>query len=184
MKRDERKSVYDHWRKIELSRCTETERLRIVQATARKHPGLVDLLFLEGAVRLMSVWAAEFPDPVRVEQRQRVAQGRIQRRVVERQLFQKFDAEARVAEEKAKSFDRIVEMLDLKMVGNKLLGDCTKADLIRAAVDAESKAGELTLEAGFYRLLANLVGPKGTVREASDRGKIVALLTHTFQDKG
>lgn len=83
---------------------------------------------------------------------------------------------------KAESFDRVVEMLDHTRVGNKLLGDCTKADLLRAAVELQEQAGEATLYAALYRDLAAIVGNTGTVREASDRGKIVALLTTTHKE--
>lgn len=85
--------------------------------------------------------------------------------------------------EKSKQFDRIVEMLDHEMVGDKLLGDCTKADLLRAAVGAEQKAGEMTLQAAFYRLLADLVPHDQTVRQSNKRGDIVALLTHNFKEE-
>lgn len=85
-----------------------------------------------------------------------------------------------VVQTKLKAFDRIVEMLDLMEVEGKSLGDCTRGDLLRAAVRAEEAAGEKLLHASFYRELAGMVG-NGTVREAQDRGGIVALLTTTFQ---
>lgn len=86
--------------------------------------------------------------------------------------------------QKARSFDRIVGLLDAMYVGNKLLGDCTATDLKRAAVDAQRLAGEWDVKAGFYRELAGMIG-NATVREAMDRGKVVALLTTTFkQDDG
>ena len=72
-------------------------------------------------------------------------------------------------------------MLDQTRVGDKILGDCKRADLLRAAVAAETRAKEATIEAGFYRLLAGMIGT-GTVREASSRGNIVALLTNTFKE--
>ena len=37
---------------------------------------------------------------------------------------------------KAKQFDRIVELLDHKPVGAKVLGDCKRSDLLRAAAEA------------------------------------------------
>lgn len=83
---------------------------------------------------------------------------------------------------KARAFDRVVEKLDHERVGDKLLGDCTKADLLRAAVSAEQIAGQMTINAAFYRLMADLVPQGQTVRQSNKRGDIVALLTTTFKE--
>lgn len=87
----------------------------------------------------------------------------------------------RVKAEKARSFDRIVEMLDHLDVNGKVLGDCTRADLLRAAVRLEEQSEDAKVRAAMYRELAKIVGNQ-TVREASNRGQIVALLTTTFQE--
>lgn len=98
--------------------------------------------------------------------------------------LKKWYQETETNKEKAATLDRIIDMLDHLKVGNKILGDCTKPDLLRAAVAAEQAAGEITVQAGFYRLLADLIPVGETVRTASDRGKIVALLTHQFRECG
>lgn len=95
--------------------------------------------------------------------------------------FAKINRNLMVRDAKVEAFDRIVEMLDHMKVGNKLLGDCTRADLLRAAVQAQDQAGEWGLRASLYKQLAGMVGT-GTVREASNRGQIVALLTTTFKE--
>lgn len=85
---------------------------------------------------------------------------------------------------KAEQFSRIVEMLDAHRVGDKQLGDCTKGDLLRAAADAEAMAGEATMNAQFYRLMAGLLPEHGvTVRQANNRKEVVALLTLTFSEE-
>lgn len=85
--------------------------------------------------------------------------------------------------EKARQFGRIVEMLDAHMVDGQLLGDCTKGDLLRAASAAEAVAGEATMNAQFYRLLAGMLPEHGvTVRQANNRKEVVALLTATFRE--
>lgn len=83
--------------------------------------------------------------------------------------------------EKAKAFDRIVELLDHLDVNGKVLGDCTRADLLRAAVQLDQQSEDAKVRAAMYRELAAIVGNK-TVREASNRGQIVALLTTTFKE--
>lgn len=83
----------------------------------------------------------------------------------------------------SKQFSRIVEMLDAHQVDGKMLGDCTKGDLLRAAAAAEAVAGEATMHAEFYRLMAGMLPEHGvTVRQANNRKEIVALLTTTFKE--
>lgn len=82
---------------------------------------------------------------------------------------------------KADAFDKIVEMLDHHSVDGKMLGDCTRADLLREAVRLDDLAGEATMYASLYRQLASMIG-KSTVRTANDRGGIVALLNLTFKE--
>lgn len=78
--------------------------------------------------------------------------------------------------QKERAFDRIVEMLDHKLVGDKKLGDCRRTDLLRAAALLEQEAGEMTLDAALYRQLVGVIGD-GTVRAAAGLGKIQGLLT-------
>jgi hypothetical protein len=96
-----------------------------------------------------------------------------------------FEEVARVAatEEKARSFERIILTLDAMTVGSKLLGDCTGGDLLREAARLEAGAGHLTAQAVFYRELAAIVGKTTTVREANDRGKVLALLSTTYKEE-
>lgn len=82
---------------------------------------------------------------------------------------------------KAKAFSRIVERLDSQIVGDKPLGDCFRGDLLRAAVESETKAGQLTADAALFRQLAALIGAK-SVRAFVDRGKVIALLTSTYSE--
>jgi hypothetical protein len=84
---------------------------------------------------------------------------------------------------KAQMLDRIVELLDHMQVGEKMLGDCTSRDLLRAAVESDNDAKEATLQGTFYRQLAAMLEPNDTVRTAAGRGKIVALLTTTFKEQ-
>lgn len=84
--------------------------------------------------------------------------------------------------EKAKAFDRMVLALDAIQVGQKLLGDCTGADLLREAARLESMANEMTAQSVFYRQLADIVGKTTTVRTASDRSGIVALIGSRFKE--
>lgn len=81
---------------------------------------------------------------------------------------------------KVKAFDRIVEMLDHHSVNGKPLGDCRRADLLRAATENLSRADDLTVHAALYKQLASMIGD-GTVREYRDRAGVVALLTTTFE---
>ena len=92
---------------------------------------------------------------------------------------------ARIAatEEKARSFERIILALDAVTVGGKLLGDCTGGDLLREAARLEAGAGHLTAQAVFHRELAAIVGKTTTVREANDRGKVLALLSTTYKEE-
>ena len=84
--------------------------------------------------------------------------------------------------EKVKAFDRIVELLDHHDVNGKPLGDCRRADLLRAATANVMRAEELSVNAALYKQLAGMVGD-GTVREYRDRAGVVALLTTTFGEQ-
>lgn len=88
----------------------------------------------------------------------------------------------RLMTQKARTFDRIVEMLDARTVDGKQLGDCTRADLLREARRLDSEAEEMTLDAELYRELASVIGNQ-TVRAAAGRDKIVALLTHRWGEE-
>lgn len=96
---------------------------------------------------------------------------------------EKLKASSLALRTKASEFDKLVEMLDHMKVGDKLLGDCTKADLLREAVRLDQVAGEIGVHTAFLRRLAALVGPVGTVREVNDRAGVVALLTHEFREE-
>lgn len=85
--------------------------------------------------------------------------------------------------EKARLLDRVIEALDARQIGDKRLGDCTRADLLREAYRLDAEAAEMTLDATLYRAIAALIG-NATVREYSDRGQVVALLTSRFADDG
>lgn len=85
-------------------------------------------------------------------------------------------------EEKAKSFDRMVLALDAITVGGKVLGDCTGSDLLREAVKLEEATKQMTTQSVFYRSLAEIVGKTTTVRAASERGQVIALLNTTYKD--
>lgn len=76
---------------------------------------------------------------------------------------------------------RLVEMLDQRIVGDKKLGDCTRADLLREVHRIETEIGELTADAALYRTLAGMIGNK-TVREYDDRAGVIGLLTHRWGD--
>lgn len=89
----------------------------------------------------------------------------------------------RTVKQKAQVFDRMVEALDAVTVGDKLLGDCTGADLLREAVRLESEAKEMTAQATFYRQLAAIVGKTTTVRSYNDRGQIVGLITARYKEE-
>ena len=172
-----RRKIFTAWRDQSLLQCEPKEMTRLIKAQIRISPELEPLILEAGARRLMSAWRKEFAplhDP-------HIAESARIKSEEKKIAFRAFVQEVETNASKAKNFDRIVEMLDHKAVGNKLLGDCTRSDLLRAAVAAETLAGEATIEAGFYRLLAGMIG-QGTVRQASDRGKIVALLTQTFQE--
>lgn len=83
--------------------------------------------------------------------------------------------------EKAVAFDRMVEALDAVEVNGKFLGDCTGADLLRAAVELEEQAREATAQSQFYRQLAAIVGKTVTVRSYTDRAGIVGLITSRYK---
>lgn len=175
------RKIYAQWRTAKLLASSEKEQLRLIRAQIKLNPELEDVLLLAGAFRLMGIWAHQFKPAKSAEERERERIKREQRN----QAFKRFAQEDEIKTAKAENFDRIVEMLDHKRViyggGSKILGDCTKADLLRAAVEADAKAHDATIEAGFYRLLAGMIG-KGTVREAANRGQIIALLTTTFKE--
>ena len=73
-----------------------------------------------------------------------------------------------------------MELLDHHKVNGKALGDCRRADLLRAATENLSSADDLTVQAALYKQLASMIGD-GTVREYRDRAGVVALLTTTFE---
>lgn len=86
-------------------------------------------------------------------------------------------------EQKVKAFDRMVEALDAVEVNGKFLGDCTGADLLRAAVELEEQAREATAQSQFYRQLAAIVGKTTTVRSYNDRAGIVGLITSRYKEE-
>jgi hypothetical protein len=75
---------------------------------------------------------------------------------------------------KAKLYDRVTKRLyemevyvhGIEPGNEKPLGDCTRADLLRAA---------LLLPGSYYRELADLVG-KGSVRESGNTAAILAVI--------
>lgn len=84
---------------------------------------------------------------------------------------------------KAKLLDRVVEALDTRRVGDKQLGDATRADLLREAYRLDEVAAEATLDGALYRELAALIGDQ-TVRAFAGRGQVVALLTSRWKEEG
>lgn len=81
---------------------------------------------------------------------------------------------------KAKAFDRLIERLDHQYVGGKLLGDCTRADLLRAAQNASQGESSLNLDRTLYTELAALLKGDETVREARQRGEVRKLLENRY----
>lgn len=88
-----------------------------------------------------------------------------------------------VTHAKARALGRIVEMLDLKKVGNKNLGDCTRPDLLRQAANLDVEASDMRIDAELYRTIAKMLPDNNTtVRQAQNKKQIIALLTTTYKE--
>jgi len=171
--------LVDTWRRQSMQRENDATKVRIVKALLLKYGTNDDegLLLARGAEWFVSL--AGKRDKARVDyvplaKRLKVAEQRRIAAIRGREHVNNVVA-------KSVSFDRIVEMLDHYDVEGKLLGDCTRSDLLRAAALAQGHAGEWAMRASFYKELASIIG-KGTVREAANRGQIVGLLTTTFSE--
>lgn len=166
------------WYKTQMWNKPKPEQLEILKSyLARGDVPLTDDLLLAGwRVYSRSYW--------RNKRRPSLAETPTRKllREANARYYKAMDEKWAIRDQKVEAFDRIVEALDLIKVGQKLLGDCTKADLLRASAELKGSAGELLVRSELYRELAKLVGPTGTVRQAANRGKIVALLTHTFKE--
>jgi len=157
-----------------------TDRTKAVQALIAKHPEITLALLTIGAqVAVGEIRATESQNKMRAAMNQPERAKHLHNK--RSATVKRRQAEDSVALTKIAAFDRIVEMLDHQKVGDKMLGDCRKSDLLREAVRLDTISDEAKLRASFYRQLAKMIGDK-TVRGAQDRGGIVALLTHTFQD--
>jgi len=78
--------------------------------------------------------------------------------------------------EKASRLDRIVELLDLWTVGEKLLGDCSRSDLLTAAKYDRERGFGLIRNADAYQHLAELLAGDETLRESNKRREIIEVL--------
>jgi hypothetical protein len=153
-----------------------------LEAVKRLPPALCEELLLLGAITAAEHYAREANNNrLRAIARSGVQASRENSREVSRlRQSDGIKAAMKVRSEKVNAFDRIIEMLDHHNVNGKPLGDCRRADLLRAATENLSRADDLTVNAALYKQLANMIG-NGTVREYRDRAGIVALLTTTFE---
>lgn len=97
-----------------------------------------------------------------------------------RERYNAIVAEQADIEDKAASFDKIVEMLDHMHVGTKALGDCSRGDLLREARMMNSTIEDVARRRDFYLALSETIGNK-TVRQAADRAKVISLLNAAFR---
>lgn len=152
-------------------------KLRIVKALTKDDAAMRDHLLVIGAER-QSGWTRNALNKKKFTDKYTEAEHTERREIAWQRELESYQ-EMNAMRTKAETLDKIIEMLDLVKVGNKLLGDCTKADLIRAALELESMSAATAVQAVFYRSLAKIIGT-ATVRGAAGRGEIVALLTHSF----
>ena len=73
----------------------------------------------------------------------------------------------------------VLSNLDTHYINGKQLGDCTRTDLLKEASRLDGVMARASIDAGFYRALAEVVGDK-TVRSLTGNDKIRGLLTSRF----
>lgn len=173
----------EEWRRKcmeDLPRAQQVLRLREILSD---DPDLENILLLVGwRVLCRYYWrTARKSAPPSEKAEVRSLRRRIQKREYERWRAED-EAERQATEQKVAAFDKMVEMLDHLTVGNKALGDCSRADLVREATRIQGMSEELSVRAAFYMRLSRMIG-SGTVREAQDRAKIVGLITTTFREE-
>jgi hypothetical protein len=74
----------------------------------------------------------------------------------------------------------VVEYLDKMMVGDKRLGDCAQADLVREGLQLRRKAGTMIDQANLLGEIADCLAPNETVRTSKGRGAILSVLKNHF----
>lgn len=174
-------SAIEAWTRNRISHGPKADRVRVLTALlSRDDMNLREELLIIGfSVYCRRYWKTHKRAPATRSAKEKAMAKLNQawRYKMHDEICAKAEAESR----KAAAFDRIVESLDHLRVDGKVLGDCCRSDLLKAAAKLERAAGEITVHAALYRQIAKIIG-SGTVREASDRGKIVALLTTTFKE--
>jgi len=83
---------------------------------------------------------------------------------------------------KAQQFDHIVSLLDTWNVGGKSLGDCTKSDLLSAAVQDRHTAEILRTNTEVYYAIAGILVGNETVRQSKNRRGVIDALSKRCED--
>lgn len=185
-------------------KCTDAELVRIVRAHARACPEVLDDFLALGARDAMRRWKSpEQREAIAKRQCEKGASQRSRRRADLEYASAQGIPLAEVSSDRAKRLfraaneimnseiaKRAVELLDRWIVGGKHLGDCTKADLIKAerqarelATELKSHATELLTQAEIYKRLHILLSADETLRETNQRRDVVRILADYQEDR-
>lgn len=156
-----------------------TEKLRIIEAHLRLCPAAKDDLVLIGFASVMGQVKARALAPHKTAKKIKV------RRPVNRKVFIKAYAEeiAKLQDNeiKARSYERVIDILGSEMIGDKCLGDCNRTELLRECGRLENMGRQMTARIMFLREVITMIGDK-TAYTCDSRKKIVALLTQYKED--
>lgn len=163
--------------KAKLYAGTAADVRRAKAIVAEMQPAMADYLFMRGVAHAVDVWCKRNP---------RKAGGEALRR-------EKVAAEAKIRAEqagrlnavlassvnnarKAAEYDKVVELLDVWMVGGTKLGDCTKEKLVAEAGKLAHAAKTAKRHAGAYTRLAAELKPGETVRRSTKRAALLDII--------
>lgn len=136
----------------------------------REHPALMPEIIVAGARSIVASFRRPNPKPINFEQAA----------VRQRERASRLEEAAREVVRRVEIGGAVVEYLDKMMVGDKRLGDCAHADLLREEAGMRSRGKALLGQADLLRDIAACVGPNETVRTSGARSAILEVLRRHF----